>query len=649
MPGVATLADIAAIESIPLAERQLPASTYEAVGRAATRWPEQPALIFFLRGTAFRQSVTYTYRDLLARITQAANLFTHLGLQEDQVVSYLLPNLPQAYFTLLGGEAAGVANPLNPLLEPAVLADIMRAAETRILVTLAPFPTTDLWHKMAAIVDEVPTLHTILRVDLAQFLTGWQRLLVRAVRLRQPRRAVRARVLDFDQALAQQPADHLISGRRIQPTDVASYFHTGGTTGAPKLAIHTHFNEIFDTWSGAQAIGARPGERVFCGLPLFHNYGALVTGVGAWQAGITVVLGTPQGYRGEGVLSNFWRIVEHYRLTSFAGVPTVFSALLQIPIGDCDISSLEGATCGAAAMPVEVYKQFEATTGIQILEGYGLTEGTSVCSVAPREGETRVGSIGFRLPYQELRTAILEDGRWVRWCEPDEVGVVLTRGPHVFPGYKDPHANRSAFVDSGDGRGLWLNTGDLGRQDRDGYFWLTGRQKELIIRGGHNIDPRQIEEPLHEHPAVALAAAVGRPDPRVGELPVVYVQLKPQAQATPEELLEFARQRIGERAAVPRLIKIVPELPLTAVGKIYKLPLIYDQIGSAYRSALQEVVGVADVHIQVEGHRQLGAQAHLRITPQPGTDPAALQGAIHQALSAYTIPYTVQIGEADVS
>lgn len=649
MPGVATLADIEAIESVPLAERDLPTSTYEAVARSAARWPEEPALLFFLRGTAFRQTVTYTYRDLLARITQTANLFTQLGLAQDQVVSYLLPNLPQTYFTLLGGEAAGIANPLNPLLEPAVLADIMRAAETRILVTLAPFPATDLWQKVAAIVDEVPTLHTILRVDLAQFLSGWQRWLVKALRWRQPRLAVRAQVLDFDAALAAQPADQLRHGRRIQPNDVASYFHTGGTTGTPKLAIHTHFNEIFDTWCGAQAIGARPGERVFCGLPLFHNYGALVTGVGTWQAGITVVLGTPQGYRGEGVLSNFWRIVEHYRLTSFAGVPTVFSALLQVPIGDSDISSLEGATCGAAPMPVELYKQFEATTGIQILEGYGLTEGTSVCSVAPREGEVRVGSIGLRLPYQELRVALVEDGRWVRWCEPDEVGVVLTRGPHVFPGYKDPHANRSAFVDSGDGGGLWLNTGDLGRQDRAGYFWLTGRQKELIIRGGHNIDPKQIEEPLHEHPAVALAAAVGRPDPRVGELPVVYVQLKPQAQATAEELLEFARQRIGERAAIPRLIKIVPELPLTAVGKIHKLTLIYDQIDAAYTEALQGVAGVAELHIQVEGHRQLGAQAHIHVTPRPAGDPAALEAAIRQALAAYTIPYTLKIGQADVS
>ncbi|PJF45919.1 MAG: acyl-CoA synthetase, partial [Candidatus Thermofonsia Clade 3 bacterium] len=177
----------------------------------------------------------------------------------------------------------------------------------------------------------------------------------------------------FDKTLARYPADRLISGRVIRPDDIASYFHTGGTTGAPKLAMHTHFNEVYDAWMGTVAVDVQRGERMYLGLPLFHNYGAIAVGLGAWIACATLVMGTPQGFRGEGVIPNLWKIIDHYKVTSLGAVPTLFKALLNVPIGDADIRSLQVAICGSAPLPVELARQFTAQTGVNILEGYGLT------------------------------------------------------------------------------------------------------------------------------------------------------------------------------------------------------------------------------------------------------------------------------------
>jgi len=256
-----------------------------------------------------------------------------------------------------------------------------------------------------------------------------------------------------------------------------------------------------------------------------------------------------------------------------------------------DVSSLRYAICGAAPMPVEVIRSFESQTGIKILEGYGLTEGTTASSMNPAGGERRTGSIGLRYPYQPMTTiAVDADGKWLRECEVGEIGVVVINGPNVFPGYLQDHHNEGIWPREG-----WFNTGDLARRDADGYFWLTGRAKDLIIRGGHNIDPEMIEAALHQHEAVALAAAVGGLDARVGEIPVAYVELKPGAEATPDQLMDHARAHITERAAIPAEINIVEQMPVTAVGKIFKPTLRYD----AARKVLENALGEADIEATV--------------------------------------------------
>ncbi|MFZ1755778.1 MAG: acyl-CoA synthetase [Caldilineaceae bacterium] len=637
MARISTLADVEAIEATPLAEQGLAGSTYETIFRGAQQYPDHPALIFFLQAKAYEKAVTWNYRTLLAKLHQTANFFHELGVGPTDTVSYILPNLPQTYLALYGGEAAGIACPINPLLEADVLADILNAAETKVLVTIGPFPKSDVWEKVASIADRVTTLETIVQVDIANYLSGPLKLLIKASRMLKKGPAVRARVVDFDSAIARQPDDRLLSGRVIGPDEIASYFHTGGTTGIPKLACHTHFNEVFDAWAAAiVAVDSQPGDLNYLGLPLFHNYGAIAIGLGAWSGGCGVVIGTPQGFRGEGVMDNLWRILDHYRCTIFSGVPTLYKALLNTPLGDADLSRVQLTTSGAAPLPVELAHQFTAHTGIPILEGYGLTEATSVASVNPRYGDIRVGSVGLRLVYQRWATAILDDTTFVRFCEPGEVGVVLLHGPNVFAGYRDDFHNRGAFVEI-DGQ-RWLNTGDLGRLDGEGYLWLTGRKKELIIRGGHNIDPQMIEEPLMRHPAVALTAAVGRPDSRVGEVPVVYVELKPGATATPDELMTFARQEIGERAALPKEVRILDAIPLTAVGKVYKPALFHKQAEEVLREEVKQVPGVISLHVQADVDKRLGTVAYIEVTTRSGVDNQAMAAALHSVLGSYAIP-----------
>ncbi len=206
-----------------------------------------------------------------------------------------------------------------------------------------------------------------------------------------------------------------------------------------------------------------------------------------------------------------------------------------------------------------------------------------------------------------MRALILDDdNRYVRDAETDEIGVIAIRGPNVFAGYLDPAHNKGIWIDrSGE---TWLNTGDLGRQDADGYFWLTGRKKELIIRGGHNIDPKLIEDALQSHPAVALTAAIGSPDAHSGEVPVAYVQLKAGAAVTEAELLEHAARSIPEKAAIPKRVKIATSLPTTAVGKLFKPALVEREIEETVR-AEAERVGVAIASIRVERDPQRGLRA----------------------------------------
>ena len=641
MPGYQTLADIVALEQTPLSARPVAPDTFTMVQRGAAINPQALALRFVLNGQKPTNSVDTTYAELLGYLRQTANLLHALGLGPTDVVSYLLPNLPETTFVYCGGQAAGIVNPINPLLEPAQIADILNACGTKVLVTLRAFPKTDIWQKVAAVAPLVPTLETVVTVDLLPYLSLPQRLLVKALRTTQPKPALPGkRVVDFAEQLRAQRADRLLTGRTIAPTDTACYFHTGGTTGTPKVAPLTHRNLAVITSQTELLLGsaAETGPLVFfCGLPLFHINGVVVTVGAPWSMGHTLVLGSPQGYRGPGIVANFWELVAHYRVALFSGVPTVFSRLLEVPTDRYDLSSLKYAICGAAPLSKELVLEFERRTGLRLAEGYGLTETSCTVTVAPVNGERIAGSIGLRLPYQDVRIAVLDPatGRFQRLAAANESGTIVVRGENVFGGYLQAEHNHNIWVDIGDCQGRFYNTGDLGRQDENGYFYITGRQKELIIRGGHNIDPRVIEDALQAHPAVALAAAIGRPDADAGELPVAYVTRAPGHTATEAELLTFAAARIPERAAVPKRVYIADELPLTAIGKIFKPALLKQEIARVFGEQLAAVPGLRVLGITVRDDRTRGLVADITAT--------GAAAAVHQALAGYTVPYDLHL------
>jgi fatty-acyl-CoA synthase/long-chain acyl-CoA synthetase len=322
----------------------------------------------------------------------------------------------------------------------------------------------------------------------------------------------------------------------------------------------------------------------------------------ALKSGAHVILPTPAGYRGDGVIGNFWKLCERWGVTFVITVPTAVAALMQCKV-DADISRVKNAFSGSAPMPLELFKRFENATGMTVIEGYGLTEVTCLVSCNPPVGAKKVGSVGVPLPYTDVRIIrVTEDGPVD--CAPDEVGEICISNPGVYPGntYTDPARNRELY------HGDHLRTGDLGRIDGDGYLWITGRAKDLIIRGGHNIDPADIEEALMAHPAVAGAGAIGQPDAHAGELPCAYVELVAGAEATPEQLLEHCRQRVRERAAVPKYIEVLDELPKTAVGKVFKPGLRKRAIARVYDAALRDVGSDARV-VEVVDDKKRGLVA----------------------------------------
>ena len=281
-------------------------------------------------------------------------------------------------------------------------------------------------------------------------------------------------------------------------------------------------------------------------------------------------------------------------------------------------------------MPAELFHRFEKAAGVKLMEGYGMTEATCLVSINPPDGERRIGSVGLPFPYTRRCGSSTATPRaaFGGHAMPMRSAIFCVKNPGVdLEVYTDPALNRGVIAEGG-----FLRTGDLGRIDADGYIWITGRAKDLIIRGGHNIDPAMIEEALMDHPAVAFAGAIGQPDAHSGEVPAVYVELVAGTTATEADLIAHARARIAEPAAVPKYLEIVPELPKTAVGKVFKPDLRRRAIARVFDAALARAGATARV-VDVVEDRRLGLVAELAPPAASGADGSAA------ALASYVVPW----------
>ncbi|HYD61661.1 MAG TPA: AMP-binding protein [Noviherbaspirillum sp.] len=519
-------------------------SVHALLQESSRRYGDRIALTWISDGEPEEIPRQVSYAALIQEVSRTANMFRSLGVQRKDVVAYMLPAFVETQYVLWGAETAGIACPINFLLQPEHIAELLRAAGAKVLVACGPVPGSDIWQKALQVRSLVPGLVLVKLHGQKVDDDG---------------------IVDFESACRAQPADLAFSDLPSHG-DVAAYFHTGGTTGLPKLVTHTHQNQLSAAYGAAVAANLIPSDVITNGFPMFHVAGTIFCSLSQLMAGAGILILSAGGFRNPAMIRNFWRIVQQYRVTIAGAVPTALSAIVDQDPGDADISSLRVVMSGASSLPRSVAERAERITGCQVRELLGMTETGGVIATEAAWQERVLGSAGHPIPFVEMEARRMEmDGSLGRRCEADETGVFVIRGPNVTAGYKNPAHNAGAFTEDG-----WLVSGDLGYLDVPGRVFLTGRAKDLIIRSGHNIDPAMIEDAFLAHPSIAAAAAVGMPDSYAGELPVAFVVLKPGQQVPAADLQAFVEERIHERPAFPKRIFFVDSLPMTGVGKVFK-------------------------------------------------------------------------------
>lgn len=532
-------------------------TVYHALKHQANEIGERTALVFV--SSPELPTKQWTYSALFRRCVQTANLFTSLGATRTSPIAYLLPAMAETHFVVWGAEMVSIACPINPFLEVSAIAGLLRTCGARLLVALGDTPGSDIWQKAEQVRHLCPELRTVIAV-------GSQ---------------AGPDAINFAEGVAAQTCDRLLSTTPADPDAIAAYIHTGGTTSLPRFAPQTHKRQLLAAAMAAESFAIGCEDRIASGMPLFHVGGLYMAGLVPLIAGASILQLEGAGYRDQKMMTAFWDIIDNEKVTVISGVPTVYNNLAEIPIRGADLSRVRYAISSASGLPSQVRQRFEERSGIPIRECYGLTEATFVVTADSPPNTPQSGSVGRPLQHLDVKIMTESTAGNFRQSETGETGLLTVGGPTVFEGYLDGIENPNMWIE---GR---FNTGDLARMDENEYVTITGRAKDVIIRGGHNIDPQMIEESLLAHPAVLLAAAVGKPDPRVGELPVAYVQLHEDALADPCELIEFVAQTIGERAAVPKNIWIVEKIPLTGVGKISKPPLRRDAANKTFLELLR--------------------------------------------------------------
>jgi len=469
-----------------------------------------------------------SYRTLNEGANRVANGLRALGVGKGDVVSVYLPNCPEFFYTWFGIVKLGaVFGPVNAMFKGDEVRHVLSDSGAVVAVTSQALLDT-----IKAARGECPALREVICLE-----------------------GQAPGAMAFEELMEQPPELEPVALAR---DDLTAIVYTSGTTGRPKGAMLSHFNYVWDTMAAVDVMPIQPGQdRLGLILPLFH-VNAQLTSLSQLYVGGAVAMWERFSP------SDFWETVQHYRPTTFSAVPTMLSILLAVPRPEgLDTSSLRYVICGAAPLPLDIFERFEEAFDLRILEGYGLTEATCVSSLNPYWGIRKVGSIGLPLRGQPMK--IVDDN--MNELPPGEFGEIVVKGPNVMMGYyNNPEATTETIVNG------WVRTGDIGYTDEDGYFFIVDRKKEMIIRGGENIYPREVEEVLFSHPKIAEAAVIGRPDPIWGEEIVAVIVPQPGQTLTLEEVQEFCKERMASYKA-PRQVEFREDLPKTVTGKVAKKAL----------------------------------------------------------------------------
>ncbi len=528
---------------------------HQMLEATARRYPHRRAVTFFGRDIS--------YQELQSMVDRFAGGLRKLGLEPGGRVALHLPNCPQfliAYYGTL--KAGGVVIPFNPLYVEREIAGQMADCGARISITL------DLFLNRVAPARAHSDLKHVVVTRINEFFPPLLRLLypLRARRLNEwPQVVLDDATHSFAGLLASPP---LGESAAQKPADVAVLLYTGGTTGTPKGAMLTHGNLTANAHQCAYwYVSPTPDQITALGVvPLFHSYGMTVVMNSGVLLGSRMIL-LPR-FDTEAVL----KTIDRYKPEQLPGVPTMYNALVSHPsAGRYDLRSVLACISGAAALPAEVQARFERVTGGSLVEGYGLTESSPVTHVTPLVGLRKSGSIGIPVPDTDARIVDLETGN--ENLPAGEIGELVVRGPQVMAGYWNRPEETAGAI-----RGGWLYTGDVARMDEDGFFYIVDRKKEMLITGGFNVYPREVEEVLFSHPAVQEAALISVPDPHRGEVGKGFVVLKEGAAATADELLDYCRANLAP-FKVPKAIEFRDTLPKSAIGKTLRRVLAEEDRG----------------------------------------------------------------------
>jgi fatty-acyl-CoA synthase len=609
--NVRSVDDIAAIEAAPYDENVPAQSLYDLLVATATRHPDRPALTTLSEKTFAEPAASLTHAGLLAETTRTANLFSTLE-PAGGVTAILCPTLPEVAPALLGAQVVGVASAINYLLNVDAIADLLVAEDARTLIVPGFDRDPSIAAKVAPILERARNVRTVLHIGDETPV---------------------AMSRSFAEALQPHHGDRLLASTPKDRAEVCALFHTGGTTGRPKLVRLTHGNQIHAAWAFAQVHGLNENDIIINGFPLFHVGGTMTAGLSVLAAGGHVVIPSPYGLRKPEVVQNYWRIVERHRATIVGGVPTSIASLSDVSISGFDLSSVRMGLTGGAVLPRAVGERFERNTGILLYETYGMTETAAAIAFNPGRGERLPGSVGFRAPYSETRIARADrTGGWSP-CPPQQSGSVQVRGPQVFPGYVDPAHDVGTLGADG-----WLVTGDVGYFTDDQRLVLTGREKDLIIRSGHNIDPAAIEDVANAFPGVQISAAVGMPDAYAGEAPILFIAPAPGRSIDVDAVAAYVAEHVSEPPARPKRVKLLDALPVTAVGKIFKPALRDLAIRETVLMEIERIFG-STVHSTIEVERD--DKQRTIVTVVIDSDNAEMRDQLVAALATLPQQYVV--------